>query len=165
MLPPVQRMKSLTRDNWMQVSAHPVATDLRFLETLRNNIPAGQWFGPSYDYRRLLRRCRSLKNLDIPSLGQGSFAWAVQGKRDLQEKRDHEGRIISNKGQGVIAWEKDPPPHGVVPLENFTIEEQLKSLRDEVDDVAFAFSQALATITVTTSGTDTEMRWIQFGRG
>ncbi|KAF9545487.1 hypothetical protein EC957_010903 [Mortierella hygrophila] len=159
MLPPVQRMESLTGDNWMRVAAHPEATDLQFVETLLNNTPAEQWFGTSYDYRQLLQRCRTLKNLDIPPLGQGSFAWAVQ------EKRDHEGRIITNKGQGLAAWEEDLLPYGLVPLENFTIKEQLKPLTDEVDDVAFAFSQTLATITVTTLGTDTEMRRIQLGRG
>lgn len=159
MLPPVQRMKSLTVDNWMQIAAHPEATDLRFLETLRNTIPAQQWFGSSYDYRKLLQRCRALKNLAIPPVGQGSFAWAVQ------EKRDQESKTITNKGQRMVTWEEDPLSHGLVPLENFTIEEQLKPLTDEVDDVAFAFSQTLATITVTTSGIDTEMRWIQFGRG
>ncbi|KAG9069585.1 hypothetical protein KI688_010489 [Linnemannia hyalina] len=153
--PPVQKMKSLTGDNWMQVAAHPEATDLQYLETLRISIPTEKWFGSSYDCRQLLQRCRALKNLDILPLGQSSFAWAVQ------EKRDHEGRIIANKGQGVVAWEEDPLPHSLVPLKNFTIEVQQKPLMDEVDDVAFAFSQTPAAITVTTTGTDTKMRWIQ----
>ncbi|KAH7038647.1 hypothetical protein BKA57DRAFT_473822 [Linnemannia elongata] len=159
MLPPVQRMKSLTGDNWLQLTAHPEATDLRFLETLRNKIPAEEWFGPSYDYRQLLQRCRTLKNLEIPPLGQGSFAWAVQ------EKRNYDSRIFANKGQGEVAWEENSLPRGLVPLENFIIEEHLKPLTDEVDDVAFAFSQTLANITVRISGIDTEMRWIRFGRG
>ncbi|KAF9147374.1 hypothetical protein BG015_011003 [Linnemannia schmuckeri] len=159
MLPPVQRIKSLTRDNWMQVAAHPEATDLRYLETLRYNMPVEQWFGSSYDYRQLLQRCRSLKNLDIPPLGQGSFAWAAQ------EKRDHDSRIVSNKGKRALPWKEERLPYGLVPLENFTISEQLKPLTDEVDDVAFAFSQTLVTIMVMISGTDTEMRWIQLGRG
>ncbi|KAF9125331.1 hypothetical protein BGX30_000515 [Mortierella sp. GBA39] len=41
--------------NYMQVAAHPEATDLQFLETLLNNIPAEERFGPSYDYRQLLQ--------------------------------------------------------------------------------------------------------------
>ncbi|KAF9276146.1 hypothetical protein BGZ88_001905 [Linnemannia elongata] len=159
MLPPAQRMKSLTGDNWLQLAAHPEATNMRFLETLRNKMPAEEWFGPSYVYRQLLQRCRTLKNLEIPPLGQSSFAWAVQ------EKRNHDSRIFANKGQGEVAWEENSLPRGLVPLENFIIEEHLKPLTDEIDDVAFAFSQTLANITVRISGIDTEMRWIRFGRG
>ncbi|KAG9067686.1 hypothetical protein KI688_011273 [Linnemannia hyalina] len=39
------------------------------------------------------------------------------------------------------------------------MEEQLKALMGEVNDVAF--SQTLAAIMVTTSGTDTEVHWIK----
>ncbi|KAG0309197.1 hypothetical protein BGZ97_013135 [Linnemannia gamsii] len=159
MLPPLQRMRSLTGDAWIQLAAHPEATDLQYLHTLSSYITADQWFGSSYDYRQLLQRCRTLKNLDIPTLGQGSFAWAVQEKRDLNS------RIISNKGQGAGLWEEEIRSHGLVPLENFTISEHHEPLTDEVDDVAFAFSKTLATITVITSGTGTELRWIQFGQG
>lgn len=159
MLPPVQRMKSLTGDIWIQVAAHPEATNLQYLETLCSSMPAELWFGAGYDYRQLLQRCRNLKNLDIPPLGQGSFAWAVQ------EKRDHDSGIVSNTGQKGGSWEEELQPRSLVPLEHFTITEQLKPLTDEVDDVAFAFSETLTTITVTTLGMDTEMRWIQFGRG
>ncbi|KAG0293021.1 hypothetical protein BGZ96_003424 [Linnemannia gamsii] len=159
MLPPARRMKSLTGDIWIQLAAHPEATKLQYLETLCSSMPGEQWFSTGYDYRQLLQRCRNLKNLDIPPLGQGSFAWAVH------EKKDHDSRIISNKGQEGGPWEEELQSHCLVPLENVTITEQHKSLTDEVDNVAFAFSETLATITVTTLRIDTEVRWIQFGRG
>ncbi|KAF9119889.1 hypothetical protein BGW39_011845 [Mortierella sp. 14UC] len=167
-LPPAQRLTTLTEDNWMQLLAHPETTDLRYLRTLRCTLLPEAWFGSCYDYRLLLQRCRALRDLHIVPMGRGSFAWAVEEKRSM-ENLGVDTRANSHKGHGALQWKEDPrsayQQYGLVPLETFSISELLQPLTDEIDDVAFAFSRTLTNITVTTLGDSTEGRWIHIGRG
>ncbi|KAF9901396.1 hypothetical protein EC991_006216 [Linnemannia zychae] len=168
LLPPARRLTTLTEDNWMQLMAHPESTDLRYLKTLRCTLPPETWFGPRYDYRLLLQRCRALRDLQILSMGQGSFSWAVEEKRSIESLGVDIGNN-SRKGHEAVQWKEDPRAayrqYGLVPLETFFISELLLPLTDEIDDVAFAFSRTLINITVTTLGDSTEGRWLHIGRG
>ncbi|KAG0372744.1 hypothetical protein BGX24_012643 [Mortierella sp. AD032] len=154
LLPPAQRLVSLTEDNWMQIMAHPETTELRYLRTLPN-------IGPP-------ERCRALRDLHVAAMGEGSFAWAVQEKRSMENLEADIG-INLHKRHRAVQWKDEALPdyqqHGVVPLETFSISELLQPLTDEIDDVAFAFSRTITRITASTLGDSTEGRWIHIGRG
>ncbi|KAG0268810.1 hypothetical protein BGZ95_002299 [Linnemannia exigua] len=168
LLPPAQRLVSLTENNWMQLMAHPESTDLRYLRTLRHNGPPEAWFDQRYDYRLLLQRCRALRDLHVAAMGQGSFAWAVQEKRSMESLEADIG-VNFHKRHGTVGWKDKSLPdyqqYGLVPLRTFTISEHLQPLTDEIDDVAFAFSSTLTRITASTLGDSIEGHWIHIGRG
>ncbi|KAG0210525.1 hypothetical protein BGX33_004842 [Mortierella sp. NVP41] len=168
-LPPVQRLGSLTADNWMKLAAHPETTELRYLERIHTDMPADRWFGSHYDYRQLLQRCRGLYSLKIPALGQGSFNWAVQEKRSM-ESLDKDN-ILNNScsGSGLLSDDGSRPAHleyGLVPLSEVALREYRTPFTDEIDDIAFAFSNTLTIFQVTTSkGLSDLPRTFHIGQG
>ncbi|KAG0287740.1 hypothetical protein BGZ96_008370 [Linnemannia gamsii] len=125
-LPPLSRPDFLGDENWMQFVAHPLTTDLRSV-------------------------------VDISRLGEGAFKWAVQEKRIkdgsvasaallAKEETEHE-----DKGESLALLQE----FGLVPLTSVNIKEDDVPITDEVDDIAYAFSETLQSLTVEmTYGTD-----------
>ncbi|KAF9118930.1 hypothetical protein BGX30_004204, partial [Mortierella sp. GBA39] len=111
----------LSRHNRARLMHHPLATNLRYVEAIVAGY--GQWREPVFEYSQLLRRCRNLKTLEMIPLSKGSFKWAVQ------EKATH-----AECGS-------------LVPLQRVHIQEY-HSFTDEINDIAFAFSNTLQFIRV-----------------
>ncbi|KAF9151518.1 hypothetical protein BG015_006563 [Linnemannia schmuckeri] len=172
LLPPLVRPTTLMPLNWLQFTAHPLETDLGQVKEIKFKKTVKDSFGRLREKREFLQRCRTLMLLDIPSLGQGSFAWAVQEKRNLDAFNNNTS-TGSGQGQGqgsaTLLLDMDRPAyikHGLVPLENVEIREFREPFTDEVDDIAFAFSQTLTRLKADASSFIAQLpRSIHFGRG
>ncbi|KAG0063257.1 hypothetical protein BGZ89_009997 [Linnemannia elongata] len=137
-LPPMPPPTVLNRHNWMRLMNHPLATNLRHVETIV--VDNEQWQGPVYEYSQLLRRCRNLKSLEMTPLSKDSFKWAVQEKALLSESDSQ------------------------VPLRRVHIQDY-HSFTDEIDDIAFAFSNTLYFIRVDDIVQNGDAPTIRIGQG
>ncbi|KAG0068340.1 hypothetical protein BGZ89_004911 [Linnemannia elongata] len=175
LLPPLVRPTQLTPFNWLQFAAHPLETDLEQVKEFNPGKDAKDAHTRLREIRGFLQRCRALTLLILPSLGQGSFSWAVQEKRDLQDVLNNNNGIsfCSGQGQGkgstTLLLDTSRPAyirHGLVPLERVEIQEFQDPFTDEVDDIAYAFSQTLTYLKADASSFITQLsRSIHFGRG
>ncbi|KAG9070307.1 hypothetical protein KI688_009644 [Linnemannia hyalina] len=158
LLPPLKRPSVLCEENWMQFLAHPRATDLGTVEKIDAYFESGK----SETYERLvenrgfLQRCRGLRTLSMGSLGKGAYKWAVEEKKAYLENNSG-GKINNNdKGQERSLLQEDKIEdrhlylrHGLVPLEIAYIsglEDLPLEVTDEIDDIAYAFSETLTTL-------------------
>lgn len=149
----------------MHFAAKPLVTDLEHVGYINNLTPVDLWFDMVRPHRQFLQSCRSLKQLHMVSLGQGAFNWAAQEKRDMESKP---GRISRH----VMPYSLQGPrpayaEHGLVPLEVIHFFGHAESHTDELNDVAFAFSQTLVSIDFHSAGLGTlfPSRPIHFGQG
>ncbi|KAK3808106.1 MAG: hypothetical protein JOS17DRAFT_766173 [Linnemannia elongata] len=130
--PPLSRPRYLTAVNWDQFAAHPHSTELAFVREIWCRQPVREWFDGPVDIQEMLRRCRSLRTLDVASLGRDAFKWAVQD-RNFQDEQDpstsHQVQLIPL------------PPLATVTIDDFDTVE-------EINDLAFAFSQTLQSFTI-----------------
>lgn len=174
LLPPLVRPTQLTPFNWLQFVAHPLETDLAQVMEINYMTAAEDVFVRLRGRREFLQGCRALTLLNLPSLGQGSFSWAVQEKRDLMDAlKSNNGISLCNgqkQGKGsTLLSDTDRPAyvrHGLVPLEKVVIREFRDPFTDEVDDIAYAFSQTLTYLQADASSYITQLpRCIYFGRG
>ncbi|KAG0205925.1 hypothetical protein BGX33_007641 [Mortierella sp. NVP41] len=150
-LPPLERPEYLTKLNWPQFAAHPLSIpDLRFVEKLHNKTSPDKWFDTSCDYEQLLQRCRSLSELDIISPGPGIFKWAVKEKKK-SERLVRDRNLRRNNGEGMVRSTEDDLKYGLVPLKVVTLHEGSTQFTDEIDDIAFPFSDTLSELSVCTS--------------
>ncbi|KAG0374616.1 hypothetical protein BGX24_010176 [Mortierella sp. AD032] len=151
-LPPLQTPTSLSRNNFLHLSAHLQSTDLRYVQDITDLESPSLWFNLPHDGCEFLQRCRALRSIHMDTLGPGSFTWAVQERRD-KESLGNNSHNITQSGTGVQALEGPRPAYleyGLVPLEEFDLwETEEEHLSDETDDVVFAFSQTLKKLTVT----------------
>ncbi|KAG0265519.1 hypothetical protein BGZ95_003298 [Linnemannia exigua] len=123
LLPPINQPDVINKHNWMRVMSHPTTTDFRHVHDI--NTKGDHWKDAVRDYPQFLQRCRSLKRLDVSPVGKGGFEWAIQEKR------------LANLGSS----------NGLVPLERVTLRDY-NSSTDEVNDIAFAFSDTLQFLLV-----------------
>ncbi|KAF9083744.1 hypothetical protein BGX23_011170 [Mortierella sp. AD031] len=138
-LPPLHQPTSLWADNWMHFAAHPLSTNLDYVQQIdTTESPPEFWFDTDIDHLKLLQRCRALRSLSIRLGGQGRSAM---------------------KGSGSIS-----PQLCLAPLEMITIKE-CDALTDEVDDIAVAFSQTLRKLAVSYIGRSAMNRPFHVGRG
>jgi len=97
--------------------------------TLHRNDPA------------FLSRCLSLNTLGIPSLGAGSFRWAVEAKDALvRSMADCHVPLVANAVSIV-----DPPPLSLAPLESVWMSTDTV-FKDELNDIALAFGKTLVVM-------------------
>ncbi|KAK3824148.1 MAG: hypothetical protein JOS17DRAFT_752101 [Linnemannia elongata] len=153
-LPPLKSPTFLSKTNFLHVSAHLQSTDLSQVQEITDlESPPCVWYDVHRDGREFLQRCRALKSIHMDTLGPGSFAWAVQEKRDLESlgSNSHNANSSVQGGVGGPLQESRPAylEHGLVPLEEFNILESDEPLSDEDDNVVFAFSQTLKKLTMT----------------
>ncbi|KAG0282049.1 hypothetical protein BGZ96_000885 [Linnemannia gamsii] len=120
LLPPMPPPTILNESNWARLMMNPLTTNLRYVEQI--TARQEQLSEPHFDYPRLFQRCRALKALCIPTMGKGSFKWAVQEKKSVGGE-----------------------PGDLVPLEKLQMQ-IYDALTDDVDDIAFAFSKTLQSI-------------------
>lgn len=165
LLPALQKPKWLRSDSWMQFATKPLVTDLEHVGYINNLTPVDLWFDMVRPHRQFLQSCRSLKQLHMVSLGQGSFNWAAQEKRDLETMHERISRhVTSSSLQGPQTAYLE---HGPVPLEVVHLFEHAEPHTDELNDIAFAFSQTLVSIEFHSAslGTLDPSRSIHFGQG
>lgn len=177
LLPPLVRPTQLAPFNWWQFVAHLLETDLGQVKEIKCWNAAEDAFDQLRERRAFLQRCRVLRLLKLPSLGQGSFSWAVEEKRHLLEalNKNNNNGISScsgqepGKGSTTLLSDVDRLAyvrHGLVPLESVDIREFRDPFTDEVDDIAYAFSQTLTYLKAIASPLITQFpRFIHFGRG
>ncbi|KAG0316357.1 hypothetical protein BGZ97_007009 [Linnemannia gamsii] len=167
LLPPLARPMKLTASNWVQFMAHPRTMDLGAVKEIVCKDITSHSFGRLFE-DSLLQKCRALTLLDIPSLGLGSFAWAVQEKRELDALKNNNSKTYG-PGSTTLLLDTDRPAyvqHGLAPLESVNIVAALKPFADEVDDIAFAFSETLTTLTAHAATVVHQFpRTARFGRG
>ncbi|KAG0367339.1 hypothetical protein BGX24_003277 [Mortierella sp. AD032] len=162
LLPPLYKPTSITNKNWARLMEHPLATDLSDVRHISGVKPA-QWHHTIRENFQILQRCRSLKYLDILSIGRESFAWAVQEKRRslcMPGSRS----VDCSGGEHGSQSSPDTEPLELVPLENVMMY-GYDALTDEVDDIAYAFSQTLRRLIVLAADIQGPLQTIHFGRG
>ncbi|KAG0295208.1 hypothetical protein BGZ96_012310 [Linnemannia gamsii] len=149
LLPPLNKPAILDQYNWTQFVAKAQDTDLSLVKTIRpwessfNQPPyeAAVTDGP------FLHRCRVLEIIEMCSLADDAFQWAVD------ERKQHEADLAAGR-----------PNHQrrLVPLRSFDFDYQQPSFGRQVNDVAFAFNRTLEKIRISgnlwTDLTDDERR-------
>lgn len=168
LLPPLVRPTKLTPVNWLQFVAHPLTTDLGAVKEIAPQESNSDLFRRLLENREFLQKCRALTLLEVPSLGQGSFAWAAQEKREL-DALENNNRNIYGLGSTALLLDMEQPAyvqHGLVPLERVWIVASLEPFTDEVDDIAFAFSETLTILSAHATTIINQLpRTAHFGRG
>ncbi|KAG0210522.1 hypothetical protein BGX33_004839 [Mortierella sp. NVP41] len=172
-LPPLYKPTSLSNNNWEHFMMNPLATDLGHVQEIIRRSDS-QWADIVLVDPHFLQRCRSLRRLNMVSLGKGGFAWAVQQRRRL----DGLGQVTGGGGAGgegggggrggeVLSLEEAlaPSPRcDLAPLEILKMREY-HPLTDEADNIAIAFSQTLKSLTVAASARLSRQSVIRIGQG
>ncbi|KAF9156094.1 hypothetical protein BG015_007271 [Linnemannia schmuckeri] len=167
LLPPLHKPTQLAPSNWAQFALHPFSTDLGSVVKVSRLDPPGPWYDIFCQNPELLQKCRSLETLALTSLGQGSFNWSVQEKKNAMRSFGCGNTTMTatttttaatvlgdpSHGQGAAeqsGWED----HGLVPLSDVRfLEGSITPFTDEIDDVITAFGQTLQRIYIETSDT------------
>ncbi|KAF9148625.1 hypothetical protein BG015_009632 [Linnemannia schmuckeri] len=157
LLPPLKKPSVLDERNWMQFLAHPTETYLGAVKKIDMNLESGisETYERVVENRGFLQRCRGLKTLTLGSLGAGAYKWAVEEKKALLENNS-DGNNSNNKRQerSLLQKEENDDRHlhlryGLVPLEQAFIsglgDVPFKDM-DEIDDIAYAFSETLTEL-------------------
>ncbi|KAK3831575.1 MAG: hypothetical protein J3R72DRAFT_495532 [Linnemannia gamsii] len=168
-LPPIRKPTLITHDNWIQIMAHPLHMDLDHVQEISSVHRSEHSLGKACYLQPILQRCRALKTLHISTLGENSFQWAVQEKR-LKEASN---RGVSSNTDGRFGQDGSTPDaaqmsywqNGLIPISDVRLEEFETPLTNEVDDIAFAFSQTLSRLMVNTARTAPDMESTLFGQG
>ncbi|KAF9079754.1 hypothetical protein BGX23_003307, partial [Mortierella sp. AD031] len=157
LLPVLWRPISLGHDELLRFLANPKAMmDLSQVVEIDAWSLNGARRGVFRDNQQALQRCRVLKRLKIELLGEGSFKWAVDEKRMLEQygptrpirRSDYSnGQVILSIGMDGDEGSSSRLEYwraGLVPLEEVDIVSYNESLiKETVDDIAFAFSRTL----------------------
>ncbi|KAG0276215.1 hypothetical protein BGZ95_007833 [Linnemannia exigua] len=131
-LPPLHKPTRLGKDNWDQLMAHTQSTDLTHVRYVDGRLLADEWYvkglthndGDSDKGQPLLQGLRELKDLDLGILYEGAFKWAVQEKKDMVNSK----ALVQLKRINIMGSKADGT--------------------DDLDDIVFAFSQTLTSISV-----------------
>lgn len=166
LLPPMQQPHTISNNNWDQLMAHPLATDLIHVEFMWG-VTREQWQHAAREGLQILPRCRSLKRLDTLAMGKGTFAWAAQERR--RQANFKSGSLGSSDGsQGSLGDDNDATSAirqvTLPPLEEVLMFGYNPST-DEGDDIAFAFSQTLTRLKINVSEEPGPITTVPFGRG
>ncbi|KAG0276726.1 hypothetical protein BGZ95_007141 [Linnemannia exigua] len=162
LLPPLSKPTYLTKDNWLQFSAHPRSVDLTHVQEVNTWGLPESWEDVIGTNQSIFQRCRALKRINVHASRKGMFKWAAQEKIDLER----------NVGQGTLVLQNTSQPthriNGLVPLEriNRRCDLNMDDL-DDLDDIAFAFSQSLSylSVDVPTQGFLNPPKLFHLGRG
>ncbi|OAQ32614.1 hypothetical protein K457DRAFT_16179 [Linnemannia elongata AG-77] len=154
MLPAVVRPTSLnTQAHMLQFMAHPSETDLSRVVDLDFTLfefSRGTGKDMLYKSQSFIQRCRALRKLKIDAVQEGTFAWAVEEKRLLDQLKDTNGRVRSHKdvpkyverGEDA-ACSTELFRTGLVHLEDVVINNWASPSTRMADDLVVGFSQTL----------------------
>ncbi|KAK3831984.1 MAG: hypothetical protein J3R72DRAFT_238217 [Linnemannia gamsii] len=155
LLPPLPQPTSITHQNWDRIMEHFSETDLSHVRKI-GNMSQEHWARTLRDgdgrerVLEMLPRCRALRSLSMVALGRRGFYWAVREKRRWLENHHlgSAGSVVSHSSGG--GNNNNSGGNDLVPLEHVEIF-QYRVSSDEVDDIAFAFSQTLQSLLVDAS--------------
>jgi hypothetical protein len=149
LLPPLQNPRSIDPINWRKLVARLPDTNLDYVQSI--SLMHGMGMIPTRESSELLSKlplllphCRALRNLEIETLGHDMFQWAVLEKKQKDSDRQHESTMV----QSLSSWQHDYSSE-LVPLQSIKFTH--KTLWDpvqELNDIAFAFSDSLEELTV-----------------
>ncbi|KAF9136055.1 hypothetical protein BGW39_008018 [Mortierella sp. 14UC] len=131
-LPPLIKPTALNDKNWIQFAAKLQETDLSFVTSIAP-LPFGSSLNKSMAVvvdTPFLHRYRALESIDIPSLDDDSFQWAVTERKQYDIEIEA-GRI---------------PQCPLVPLRNLTINYRKPAFGRQINDAAFAFGRTLRSM-------------------
>ncbi|KAF9911500.1 hypothetical protein EC991_003302 [Linnemannia zychae] len=151
LLPTLPRPLYLDRRNWVRFIVKHQKVDLGAVKKVV--FPEEQnswWLRTISKEREFLQRCRSLQKIKMFALGQGSFRWAVQEKRDLDRLRAADTASSASTTCLVLQQEQEQE-HRLVPVRSVTIWEDTTMLVDEIDDIAIGFSCTLQRFSINAS--------------
>ncbi|KAG0273144.1 hypothetical protein BGZ95_011041, partial [Linnemannia exigua] len=147
LLPPIDKPTHIGKNNWRRFSAHPQSTDVTQVQEFSSKAMHESWQDIIPNNQSILQRFRSLKRLDLSDFLAGTFDWAVQEKRELEWAGGIMTSDINQVGRGSLAsGEAQLPAHRIhclVPLERVYIKRQTVTCVNDIDDIAFAFSETL----------------------
>ncbi|KAK3821610.1 MAG: hypothetical protein J3Q66DRAFT_333763 [Benniella sp.] len=144
LLPPLHNPRSINKDNWSRLLARLSDTNLDNVESIKLSR-----FGWTISEEKTLHilnsqppflpRCRSLKQLEIETMGPDMFHWAVLEKKQKEAKHRQES-IMS---QHLSSWQH-VHHNNLVPLQSVKLihKTPLEPIQ-ELNDIAFAFSDTL----------------------
>ncbi|KAF9366793.1 hypothetical protein BGX34_007567 [Mortierella sp. NVP85] len=161
-LPPLQNPRSIDSFNWRQLVARLSDTNLSYVESIDrisgvNHDRGGRASKLLSKQPPYLPRCRALKRLATKTLGPDMFQWAVLEKKQRDEGHHQEsgvGRHLSERGYH----------YDLVPLQSIRLVNKAASvLIQEMNDIAFAFSDTLEELAVSDWGTQGRPVWTDLG--
>ncbi|KAF9929510.1 hypothetical protein FBU30_001480 [Linnemannia zychae] len=165
LLPPLQLPTKITKSNVDQLIARLFEVDISRVQSI-TGIFSKQWQNCIHTDPKMLQRCYSLNELDIPSLGKGTFSWAVEEKKRLMaskyEPRSEFG-VVNNLlllSDSLIFTKQQRLP----PLQRIRLSEYGPS-SDEIDDIVVAFSETLQQITIKVSNRYGQRPTVFIGKG
>ncbi|KAG9069518.1 hypothetical protein KI688_010421 [Linnemannia hyalina] len=87
-LPPLNQPRCLDRNNWAQFTANVADTDLSCVKSIQYEMSGREvrFLSHLLEQRPFLQRCRSLEKLSVASFGEDMFKWAVQERKDFDER-------------------------------------------------------------------------------
>lgn len=167
-LPPPTKRTILNGDNCLPVLAHPQTVDLGHVEAIYQEWDRFRWLEKAVrEDPRFLQKCRRLRNIRMYSLGRGSFDWAVRERRSIDDDgyvttEDTDNSDTNNNSdndtnnehrvavlpllKGCFRLQQQQSRGRIVPVESMRL---YKTTYDcEIDDIAFAFSRTLESLTV-----------------
>ncbi|KAF9359128.1 hypothetical protein BGX34_008537 [Mortierella sp. NVP85] len=152
LLPPLHNPQSIDSSNWIRFVGRMKDTNLNHVESITLHMKSeayhegwGWQQEKAYEIFRsqpFLSRCRALKKLKMDTLGSDMFQWAVQEKKQMDDACQQEriaSQHLSTRQHGY---------HALIPLQSVTIgtKEWKQPPVQELDDIAFAFSDTLEEI-------------------
>lgn len=149
LLPPLQNLRTVNNQNWNELVHRISETDLSKVES----ISLTRYGSPFLEEKTLalldkstldLQRFRTLKVLEMESLGSDMFQWAVQEKRKWDAEHGQEESGI----QSFQSWQQKGQLKELVPLRSIRISHWIhQSAVQELDDIITAFSNSLEDLT------------------
>ncbi|KAG0071420.1 hypothetical protein BGZ90_012260 [Linnemannia elongata] len=167
-LPPPSAQALINKDNYLPTLAHVRTVDLGLVQDIVDGATSDKWLKKVVLAEpRFLQRCRRLRSISLNSLGEGSFDWAVKERRSLDgfgfvtvegtvdagDSDDHNndeglglvGLSLKDGGSSLEFRPRQQNRGRLVPLESMNLMEP--SFDREIDDIAFAFSSTLRSLT------------------
>lgn len=161
-LPPYE-LAVLSSSNWLQVSSYIQTMDFGHVMEITH-------LDPTVVDGQLLQRCRALKALNQRYLVPGCFDWAVRERRDAETLgQNRTARRTASAYNSVTSLTDSPQPthwtHSLVSLEKIVLHEHSMSSSQNLDAIAFAFSQSLKYLHIDSVHGEEHFEKLHIGRG
>jgi hypothetical protein len=149
-LPSLHQPQYLDRNNWAQFAAKVAETDLSCVKYIHPEVKDNlvRFSSQIMEQGPFLQRCRSLENISSPSFKEDMFKWAVQERKDFD-----------------CSIDKATSQRPLVPLRNYDIRFPVPSFGRQVDDVTYAFSDTLESMSISGFAPDdfnVDQNWPEF---
>ncbi|KAF9902130.1 hypothetical protein EC991_005243 [Linnemannia zychae] len=133
LLPPLYQPQSLDRSNWEHFAVNVANTDLsRVKQIIVRPMTVENQFWDIVLNQSFLHRCRSLEKIDMQSLGEDVFKWAVKARKEYDPCNENSA----------------PSSSGLFPLRYCNIHYTEPSYGHQINDIAYAFSNTLEDLVI-----------------